>query len=286
MQQRLPEEVKVDAFGDRIDLSRRPGAGEVSTGALYLCDIGNAEFGDLCPLCTARLAPTPAGRLGSAEHVPQYTLGGVIRTRTCLNCNGRGALAEDELLRWWTQEYPARFATPGLPGSRVGGDVLLRTTTNGKFTLVVSGGAADGVHDVLTTAGLTEDVTVSLSLATGAWMVALLKSAYLAACIHLGEVPLTRDAQYAREVIRAGAFGTGSPVVGCGSDSVPFRVFRIYGATEEQARGVWIGTALLPWPSGNVPIFGVGLGAVAFVTWPIPDLRQRAVKLAVASSVA
>jgi hypothetical protein len=142
------------------------------------------------------------------------------------------------------------------------------------------------VHGVLTTAGLTADVTASFSLPTGAWMVALLKSAYLASCVHLGEVPLTRDAQYAREVIRAGAFGTEVPMVGVGSDSVPFRVFRIYGATEEEVRSLWIGVAFLPWAGGGVPIFGVGLGAVAFVTWPIPDLRRRAVELAVGPVVA
>lgn|ERR1017187_8871072 len=280
------EGLHADAFEDRIVLSRRPGAREVPTSVRHLCDVEYAEFGGLCPLCTERLAPTPASRLGTAEHVPPRALGGVIRTRTCLDCNARGASAEAELVRWWKKAYPARFATPGLPGLRAGGAVLLRETSNGKFALIVSGGAVAGVDDVLTTAGLTEEVTVSLSLPTSSWMVALLKSAYLAACIHLGEVPLTRDAQYAREVIRAGAFGTGSPVVGDGDDSVPFRVFRIYDATEEQTRSVWIGAALLPWAGEGVPIFGIGLGAVAFVTWPIPDLRRRAVKIAVGSSVA
>jgi hypothetical protein len=213
-------------------------------------------------------------------------MGGVVHTRTCVKCNAGSALAEAELLRWWAQAYPARFATPGLPGLRVGGDVLLRTTANGKFALAVSGAATDGVHDVLTTAGLTAKVTASFSLPTGDWVVALLKSAYLAACVHLGEVPLTRDAQYAREVIRAGAFGTEVPMVGDDSDSVPFRVFRIYDATEEEARSLWIGVAFLPWAGGGVPIFGVGLGGVAFVTWPIPDLRRRAVELAVGSVIA
>jgi hypothetical protein len=259
--------------------------GEIPTGVRRLCEVGYSEFRDLCPLCTGRLTPTPAGSLGSAEHVPPYALGGVVRTRTCVECNSGGARAEAELCRWWSQAYPARFATRGLRGFRTGGDVLLRTATNGKFALVISGAAANGVHDVLTTAGLTEDVTATLSLPMNAWMVALLRSSYLAACVHLGEVPLTRDAEYAREVIRAGAFGTEVPMAGDGRDSVPFRVFRIYDATDEEARSLWIGVAVLPWAGGGVPIFGVGLGAVAFVTWPIPDLRQRAVELATGSVV-
>src|SRR5262249_18851499 len=154
---RLLEGLHVDAFGDRIDLSRRPGVGEVPTEARPLCEVGYAEFGDLCPLCTGRLAPSEAGRRGSSGTVPPHRLHGVVHTRTCVKCNAGGALAEAELLRWWSQAYPTRFATRGLPGSRTGGDVLLRTATNGKFALVVSGGAAAGVHDVLTTAGLTDD---------------------------------------------------------------------------------------------------------------------------------
>jgi hypothetical protein len=72
-------------------------------------------------------------------------------------------------------------------------------------------------------------------------------------------------------------------MVGDRSDSVPFRVFLIYDAADEETRSLWIGVAALPWAGGSVPIFGVGLGAVAFVTWPIPDLRHRAVELATGS---
>lgn len=280
MRPRLFEGLHLDAFGDRIFLSRRPSPGEISTVVRHLCDIGYAEFGDICPLCTGSLASTPASRRGSAEHVPPLALGGIVRTRTCVECNSNGALAEAELVRWWKQAYPARFRTRGLPGFRKGGDVLLRTAESGKFALIVSGAPTHGVHDVLTTAGLTDPVTAALSLPTGTWTVALLKSAYLAACIHLGELPLSRDAQYARDIIRARTFGPGAPMVGNGSDSMPFRVFRLYSETKEEARSLWIGVALLPSEGGNVPIFGVGLGTVAFVTWPIPDLRRRALDLA------
>jgi hypothetical protein len=59
-------------------------------------------------------------------------------------------------------------------------------------------------------------------LLTGGWIVALLKAAYLAACVHLGEVPGTPDADYARGVFRSGAFGPGVLSVGVGDDAVPF----------------------------------------------------------------
>lgn len=276
----LPVGLHVDAFGDRIDLTLRPGPGEGPTNARALCDVGYADFGGMCPLRTERLPATPGGRLGSAEDVPPHALGGTVRTRTCPDCNVHGSLAEADLVRWWAKEYRARFETPALSGSRVGGAVLLRATTEGKFVLVVSGPPGDGVHDVLSTAGLTDQVIATFVLPTGGWRISLLKAAYLAACVHLGEIPGTPDAEYARAVIRSGTFAPGGANVGVGENTIPFRVFRIYDADEAEVRRVWIGIAALPWAGGDVPIFGVGLGAVAFVTWPLPDLRRKAIELA------
>jgi hypothetical protein len=131
--QRLPEGLCVDAFGDRIQLSRKPGTREIPTAGRELCEIGNADLGGICPLCTRALASVPDGPVGSAEHVPPRAVGGIARTRTCLECNGRASASEAELVRWWAQAYPARFAAPDLPGCRNAGDVLFRTTANGNF---------------------------------------------------------------------------------------------------------------------------------------------------------
>ena len=281
----LPDGLQIDAFGDRIDLTRRPAPGEVPTTARALCEVGYADFDGICPLCTGQLPRSPGGRLGSAEHIPPHAVGGTARTRTCPDCNGRASLAEADLVRWWADQYPARFATSSVPGFRNGGEVLLRGTTDGKFALVVSGRPADDVHDVLT-AAVNDPVTAMLVPPTKRWRVALLKAAYLGACVHLSEVPRTPDADHAREVIRSGAFGPGGPRVGVGEDAVPFRVFRIYDTDGTDTHRVWIGVAALPWAEGDVPVFGVGLGAVAFVTWPIPDLRSKAIDLAVRGLVA
>jgi hypothetical protein len=276
----------VDVFGDRIHLDLLPATGEVPVAAYAYCEAGYGDFGDTCPLCIGPLAAGGNENRGSAEHVPPHAVGGIVRTRTCTNCNGRGSLAEADLVRWWANAYPASFKTAGPPGHRVGGDVLLRGTAEGKFALIVSGRAGDGVRDVLTTAGLKDRVDATFRLPTETWQVALLKSAYLAACVHLGEVPHTPDAVYARKVIRDGTFGPRGAVVGVGDDAVPFRVFRVYRADAEGTREMWIGFVVMPSVVGNVPIFGIGLGAVAFVTWPLPDIRQRALAVARRTSVA
>lgn len=276
----LPNGLHIDTSGDRIDLTLAPGPDEVPTTARMLCEVGYADFGDVCPLCTDRLPLMPSGRRGSAEDVPPHAVGGRVRTRTCSECNTRGSLAEADLVRWWAKEYPARFETPGLPGARAAGGVLLRGTAKGSWALLVSGRAAEGAREVLTTAGTTGEVTCVFTLPTGAWTVALLKAAYLAACLHLREIPTTADGEYAREVIRSGTFGIDGPTVSVGKDAVPFRVFRQYAVPAADAHRLWIGVALFPWSGGSVPIFGIGLGAVAFVTWPLPDCRDKALALA------
>lgn len=271
----------VDAFGSRIELALRPRADEVRTVAHPWCDVGSFDFAGRCPLCAGVLARSPSGKLGTGEHVPPFAVGGIVRTRTCPDCNAGGSRSEAELVRWWSKEYPARFATPRLPGSRVGGGVLLRGTTDGKFALIVSGSAADGVHDVLATAGTADSVFGTFTLPTDDWMIALLKSAYLAACIFLREIPMTPDAEHARQIIRSSSFGVRGATVGVRSDAVPFRVFRIYDADASDAQRIWVGVAMLPWAGmPSVPVFGIGLGQVGFVTWPIPDRRAEAVSSA------
>lgn len=276
----LPEGLHVDAFGERIDLSLRPGAREVPTTARAFCTIGFSDFGGTCPLCVRPLATTPSGKRGEPEHVPPFAVGGTARTRTCPGCNRASSALEAELVRWWAKEYPVCFEAPGLRGFRRSG-VLLRGTVGGKFTLVVGGRGAQGVRDVMGSAGLTGQFTGTFTLPNADWRVALLKAAYLAACVHLDEVPDTPDAAYARKVVKDRTFGREPATVGVGIDSVPFRIFRMYDVDDSDARKVWVGIAGLPWAGSNVPIFGVGLGAVAFVTWPLPDLRNKAIKRAI-----
>lgn len=272
----LPDGLHIDAFDSRIDLSLGPDPNEIPTVVHHLCEIDSHEF-EICPLCAGPLAVAENGRRGTAEHVPPFALGGFIRTRTCGTCNVAGSAAEADLVRWWSKAYRMRVATPELPGSRVAGDVLLRWTSDRKFALVVSGRPSAGVHDVLETAGTADDVTATVDTG-GEWLHALLKSSYLAACLHLGEIPVTADSEHARATIRSGSFG--GATVGTGPGAVPFRVFRTYGVDGSDVPRLWLGVAMLPWHEGDVPILGIGLGQVAFVAWPIPDLRDRAVAIA------
>jgi hypothetical protein len=266
----LPDGLHVDVAGDRILLGRTPAPGEVPTVGQAWRPVGYCDFGGVCPLCAVPVSEADL----SDEHVPPYSVGGIVRTRTCATCNGRGSRAEAELVRWWAREFRAKLSTDGVQGARAVGDVLFRLTREGKFAIVASGDAAAEVLDAARHGSGT--VTVTFFGPSEVWRTALLKSAYLAACVHLGEVPDSPDARWARDTIKSGRFGAGD-LVGVGGDAVPFRVFRVTGA---DPAAVWVGHVMLPWDRGDVPIFGVGLGDVAFVTWPMPDLREHAVRLA------
>jgi hypothetical protein len=150
---RLPERLHIDAFDDRIQLSRRPTRREIPTAAPELCEVGAADLGGICPLCTSTWLPLPMAGSARRSHVP-HAVGGVVRTRTCPECNGCASASEAELVRWWAQAYPARFATPDLPGYRNAGEALVRSTTNGKFALIISGSPRSGVDNVLEQAGV------------------------------------------------------------------------------------------------------------------------------------
>lgn len=276
---RMPEGLHIDVFGDRIHLSRRPNSGEIPTVCRELCQVGDIDLGDTCPLCTRKLSSVSDLSGRSAEHVPPRALGGIVRTRTCRACNQRASASEAELARWWAQSYPARFAAPGLPGYRNAGDVLLRASAHGKPVFIVTDSPRSGLGHVLEQARASGRMTATFTAPTDTWKVALLKSAYLAACLHLGEVPNSPDADHVREIIRSGVFGLDGASIGV-EEALPFRAFRIYGISGDEVRRLWVGVALLPWAGGCVPIFGVGIGAVAFVTWPIPDQRQRALDIA------
>lgn len=265
---RLPEGLHIDVSGDRILLGRTMRPGEVPTTGAKWADVGSSNFDGRCPLCGKQ---TPSSEL-TAEHVPPFATGGFKRTWTCEPCNGRASGAEADLLRWWASDYRAKASATGIPGNRAVGSALLRRSASGRPALIMSGEPVS--HMIDSAAGVGGTLRLTISGPTGEWPAALFKSAYLAACLHLGEIPTTPDGKWARWAIRNGGINV-NDMLGVGPDAVPFRVFRLAGF---DAAALWVGHAVMPWHlGGDVPIFGVGLGDVAFVTWPIPDLRERAI---------
>lgn len=130
-----------------------------------------------CPICGA-----PAT---DDEHMPPRSIGGKVMTRTCGPCNNRlGSHLEADLADWFDNVLTLpRFGSPGVPGDRRSGRILWRTTPAGEVVLLLDVQSHPAIIDMLNSgqvdlAGLLPD--------HNRYRLALLKHAYLAACMRFG----------------------------------------------------------------------------------------------------
>src|SRR5262249_10565253 len=145
-----------------------------------------------CPICRSSQA-------NSREHVPDEALGGHIRTMTCAQCNnGLGAKVEPHLGAYCSGRFQyVRFTTAGLRGTRIVPRVDILTTTGGQFVLVSR-------LDPESQAALAQAKRFGLEFRQrdlSRVKVAALKHAYLAACIALGRIPASAQANNIRRLL-------------------------------------------------------------------------------------
>lgn len=180
--------------GTTMQLRPPRSPGEVTARASLVASIEYAEF-PVCPICLTQ-GPT------SREHVPQQTVGGQIRTLTCERCNnGLGSRIETHLLDWYDHALRASYSSAGVPGRRRGPRLLRRELPSGEFVLFPDVGHADpAVHDMLVSGELTLHVD---PLDMQRVRLAAMKHAYLAACLLLGGIPFTDEADRIREALVA-----------------------------------------------------------------------------------
>ena len=149
---------------------------------------------DSCPICGS-----PAT---DDEHVPPASMGGQIMTRTCGPCNHRlGSHVEADLADWYDNALTLpRFGSSGVQGDRKSGRILWRTTPAGEFVLLMNGRYDPAITDMLKSgqvdlAGLLPD--------GNRYHLALLKHAYLAACMKFGVLQGDAADQVRRDLIAA-----------------------------------------------------------------------------------
>lgn len=200
-----PEAMSVDrAMGDPLEFGIEP-PGPTDTAALRPIEVLRPRMFDQCPICG-----DPAT---TDEHVPPQRLGGTKMTRTCARCNhGFGALVEADLVDWFDEAWSApSFQSDAVPGKRQTSRLLRRWTPDGKFVFLPEGRIDPAVADILAAGG---DVTLEVSPPDqNRCRLALLKSMYLAWCIHAGvpegepadqlraELLAVRDAQRKADVL-------------------------------------------------------------------------------------
>jgi hypothetical protein len=179
--------------GRVLDIAIRPEASGEPIQVTVIEEIQGRVF-DSCPICGAPVSDD--------EHVPPASMGGKIMTRTCGPCNHRlGSHVEADLADWYDNALTLpRFGSSGVQGDRKSSRILWRTTPAGEFVLLMNGHYDRAITDMLKSgqvdlAGLLPD--------RNRYHLALLKHAYLAACMKFGVLQGDAADQVRRDLIAA-----------------------------------------------------------------------------------
>lgn len=169
------------AFGENgreLEVVLRPPGSPMRMTLDLVHPVGFFEF-DKCPIC---LTPGPTDK----EHVPQRSLGGHVRTRTCAPCNnGLGSQVEGHLQDWFDgATRGVRVAGDGAPGLQAVPRVLHRQTPDGAIVEVYEV-ASEAASLNLRQGGLEATYTPPVP---ARYRAAALKHAYLAACCALERI--------------------------------------------------------------------------------------------------
>jgi len=236
--------------GRMLDVVLRPNDPGESAEVTPIAPIRRQDF-EHCPICG-----DPAT---SEEHVPPARLGGKVLTITCLACNNRlGSNVEADLVDWFEGAVTLpSFRSAGVRGRRREKRILFRSTPDGEFVLVFGGRANPDVTAML------ESGEIDLDALLPDWnrcSLALLKHAYLAACLTYGALKGEAVDEIRRDLIAARDAGNRRNVP-ASRMAAGLMIFRTYESiTDEPAI-----RAVLHDPAG--PVEGVLLVGRIFVSW-------------------
>ncbi|MEB0000412.1 HNH endonuclease [Cryobacterium sp. RTS3] len=159
----------------------RPNGIEVAARLIPL-SIEFIDFGE-CPIC---LEPKPNSR----EHVPPHSIGGNVMTLTCERCNNEFGSRYEPHLQTWYEGSMGRVRISGgdVKGRRNAGEYLLRVTPDDEVVLLPFGRSDPAVEDIIRSGQF--EVTYPNPDGKAAHLAAV-KTAYLAACLIMREIPRT-----------------------------------------------------------------------------------------------
>jgi hypothetical protein len=248
--------------GSTFEVRRRVPDSDVVDSFRILAVAEYFEF-ERCPIC---LSPAPT----SAEHVPPRGLGGGPLTLTCTRCNNDlGSKLENDLQDWFDDAVHVRFTSDSVRGLRRTPRLLVRQNQDGLPVFVIDSGRVDPEVAAMLQAGEFEIVPNDSDprrMRLGA-----LKSAYLAACVLLRDVPITplaveirRLLVHARDAPRAEIIET-HPII----DSL--EIGRSYAAGQPVVELVARQTA-----SGQAEA-SLSLARTVVVSWPLETLHIQVV---------
>jgi len=243
-----------------------PGRGESDT-LMFVAEIPANDFRvspdsvSICPICVV-------GAATAKEHVPQRALGGSAMTTTCQPCNnGLGSKIEAPLQDWFDYALTrVAFEHDGeVPGRRRVPKMYLREGSDNTFMLFIDGELESGAEQIFK-AGNRFNMNHQLPHPR-TYSLALLKHAYLAACLHLGNVPDTEEARAIREALIA---ARDAPKGQAPPESEAAKRLTVYRSGVGR-QGPPLALVGQHQPDGSEPQFLISLAGVLFVTWPFAD---------------
>ncbi|WP_175416015.1 HNH endonuclease [Curtobacterium sp. SGAir0471] len=272
----LPKVSEIE-FSDEVGNTTRaavvPNTAHRKAGEATLENVIQAEHFALCPICFEQPAD-------SDEHVPPRGLGGSIMTTTCTRCNNAfGARVEAGLQDWFDRMVRIRYTADGDPRPFGATRALVLQTDDGKSLLLPEKGSDPGEEfsrRMRTAASLEHHVSQpgEAEVRNG-----VLKSAYLAACLHLRGVPHVDSAKQIRTELLGVVAARSRADLKVGPHARTLRFFRT-------GKPAGIPLALLrnkTMESG--PSWLLSLAGTLIVEWPFPEIDPATRRL-VASSPA
>jgi hypothetical protein len=215
-----------------------------------------------CPIC---IDGDPTDR----EHVPQRNLGGYVMTMTCKACNnGLGSRVEAALQDWFDHAYRSvAFEHDDIRGPRRVPTLYHRQAADGTFALVFDGNPTPEVRQMLA-AGGKEFKMHYRPPDPRRYALALLKHAYLAACLYLKSVPDTEDARAIRSELVA---ARDTPAKIRPAESQVAKRLTVY-RSHVGKQGAPLALVARVGDGNAEPEVLISLAGVLFVSWPFSDL--------------
>lgn len=215
---------------------------------------------EVCPICIDQPAD-------SAEHVPPKGLGGSLMTTTCTRCNNAfGTLVEAGLQDWFDRMVYIRYTADGDPRPFGATRALVLRTDEGTPIVLPERGSDPGEEfsqRMRTAKHVSQHVLQpNMALVRNA----ILKSAYLAACVHLQKIPSVDSAVQIRAELLKVVSTTSRAQVETGPHAQRLRFFRT---------GKPAGLALALLRNKTVesgPAWLLSLAGTVVVEWPFPEI--------------
>lgn len=247
--------------GLRIEAhSHKLPTGDGTRTATGVCVIEPGQFPH-CPICLREGIPA-----ATMEHIPPKAFGGVAMANTCADCNNRlGSRTEAALQDWYDGAIRAHFTSDASPQPFGHDRILMLTTESGEFVMLAEKSSPEGASPL----DRLKDPNVEIHYTVprpAEFKTGLLKSAYLAACLHFGGVAHTDSLMAARNELLAARDAKSRRDVALGPVAEALRAHR----TGLPASGPSL--ALLTSEHEGEATFLISLAGTILVEWPFSDL--------------